>query len=634
MNATSHQALHQSKGAGRALRVPAISLFLLLTACATTTTKPSSTLTDDPHSFSNPSDVAVQHLGLSLNVDFDRKVLSGTADLTLDNRSRGSELILDTRDLDIRRITLDDGSETQFRLGEAVQFQGRPLHVVIRADTKKVSIEYSTRPEAAALQWLSPSQTSGGKLPFLFTQSQAVLARTWVPIQDTPTVRMTYAATIRVPKELMAVMSAENPTKRSADGVYRFKMPQPIPSYLLALAVGDLEFRALDKRSGVYAEPSVVQKAAWELADTPKMINAAEELYGPYKWGRYDVLILPPSFPFGGMENPRLTFATPTILAGDRSLVSLVAHELAHSWSGNLVTNSTWNDFWLNEGFTTYFENRIMEHIYGREYADMLSALGLQGLRSTVTDLGDKSADTHLKLNLAGRDPDEGLSDIAYEKGRMFLTMLERSVGRERFDPFLRKWFDEHAFQSVDTEVFVDYLNRNLLANDPQLQATVREWVYGPGLPASLPVVNATRFARVDAEVKRFNEGSAASALSTKEWSTHEWLHFLRALPESIPGERLSELDSTFKLTESGNAEISHQWFLVAIRNEYRPAYPAIERYLTTIGRRKLVRPLYAALAKTPAGKQLALEIYRKGRPLYHAVTRESIDKDLGVAAE
>ncbi len=314
----------------------------------------------DPHSYSRPDQVAVKHLNLDLTVDFSQQKLAGKATLDLDNKTGASELVLDTRDLDVTRVTLDSGAEAKFALGDDAKFLGRPLRIEITPQTKSVTVEYSTRPAAAAVQWLSPDQTAGKQHPFLFTQSQAILARTWVPCQDSPAVRMTYDATVHAPKELLAVMSAENPQAKNADGVYTFKMDKPIPSYLLALAVGDLEFRSLGARTGVYAEPSRVEKAAWELADTEKMIEAAEKLYGPYRWGRYDLLVLPPSFPFGGMENPRLTFATPTIIAGDRSLVNLVAHELAHSWSGNLVTNATWNDFWLNEGFTTYFENRII----------------------------------------------------------------------------------------------------------------------------------------------------------------------------------------------------------------------------------------------------------------------------------
>jgi aminopeptidase N len=443
---------------------------------------------------------------------------------------------------------------------------------------------------------------------------------------------MTYEATIRVPQGLMAIMSAENPTKKSPDGVYKFRMPQRIPAYLLALGVGDLEFRALGSNSGVYALPTVVEKAAWELADTPKMIDAAEKLYGPYKWGRYDLLILPASYPFGGMENPRLTFATPTILAGDRSLVALVAHELAHSWSGNLVTNATWNDFWLNEGFTTYFEGRIMEAVYGRAYADMLDVLGRQDLEGTLDETGRESPDTHLYLSLAGRDPDEGMSDIAYEKGAAFLTMLEEAVGRQKFDRFLRGYFDKFAFQSMDTAGFVQYLKEQLLGGDEALaqRLQIQQWIYGPGLPANAAQPRSEAFTSVEQAVQAFAAGTPAAQISTNGWTTHHWLHFLRTLPKPLDPQKMADLDAAFRLSGSGNSEILSAWLMKVIESQYEPAYPALEQFLTTVGRRKFLSPLYTEMAKTPAGADMALRIYEKARPGYHSVSRNTIDEILG----
>jgi leukotriene A-4 hydrolase/aminopeptidase len=590
--------------------------------------------TRDPHSASHPDEVAVEHLKLDLNVDFAKKQLAGRASLRLNNRTGASSVWLDTRDLTISKVTLDDGAhaaDTQFKLGEPDKFLGRSLEVKIKPDTKWVHVDYVTSPDAAALQWLDPQQTASGTRPFLLTQSEAILARTWVPCQDTPGVRMTYEATVHVPKDLLAVMSAENPTKKNADGVYHFKMPQPISSYLLALAVGDLEFRPLGSRAGVYAEPSVVELAAWELADTPKMIDAAEKLYGPYRWGRYDILVLPPSFPFGGMENPRLTFATPTILARDRSLVSLVAHELAHSWSGNQVTNATWNDFWLNEGFTTYVESRIMESLFGKEYADMLTVLGRQELQGTVEELGAESPDTHLALNLAGRDPDEGMNDIAYEKGKLFLRMLEQSVGREKFDRFLRTYFDTFAFQTMDTRRFLDYLKQNLFAgsDEKMKELQIEQWVFGPGVPPNAPQLRSAAFDKVDQAVAALQQGTPAAQLDTKGWTTHHWLHFLRNLPKPLDPQKMADLDAAFKLTESGNSEILSAWLLLAIPNRYEPAYPALDRFLTSMGRRKFLKPLYEELAKTPEGTEMALRIYKKARAGYHSVSRNTVDEIL-----
>ncbi len=583
---------------------------------------------DDPHSYGRPREVAVEHLALDLTVDFVAQRLAGRASLSLANPGGATRLHLDTRDLEIRRVLLDSGVEARFTLGEPAGVLGRELVVEVAPHTRVVHVDYATSPEAAALQWLEPAQTSGSH-PFLFTQSQAILARTWVPCQDSPGVRMTYEAVVRVPPELMAVMSAENPTARSADGVYRFRMPQAVPSYLLALAVGDLAFRPLGARSGVYAEPAVVERAAWELADTEEMIAAAERLYGPYRWGRYDLLVLPPSFPFGGMENPRLTFATPTILAGDRSLVALVAHELAHSWSGNLVTNATWNDFWLNEGFTTYFEHRIMEALYGRDYSEMLAALSRGELLDTIEELGAENADTRLRLHLDGRDPDEGVTAVAYQKGYFLLRRIEEVVGRQRFDKFLRSYFERHAFRSMDTERFLALLDRELLGKLPALSEEVRRWVYEPGLPATAPEPRSDAFARVEGEAHAFAGGTAAAAISTAGWTTHEWLHFLRSLPSPLPPDRMADLDRAFDLTASGNSEVLFAWLLLSIQNGYEPAYPALDRFLATVGRRKFLRPLYQELAKTPAGMERALRIYERARPGYHAVSRQTIDKIL-----
>jgi leukotriene-A4 hydrolase len=576
----------------------------------------------DVHSFARPDEAAVRHLTLNLTVDFEREQLAGSATLQIDHRG-AAELVLDTNGLTISRVTLDSGKDARFALGEPVKVLGRSLTIPIEKTTKSVHIDYTSSPDAAAVQWLTPEQTAGGKHPFLFTQSQAILARTWVPCQDTPGVRMTYEATIRVPRGLLAVMSAENPTEMT-DGLYHFKMPQPIPSYLLALAVGDLAFRPLGRNSGVYAEKPVIEAAAYELADTQKMIEAAEKLYGPYRWGQYDILVLPPSFPFGGMENPRLTFATPTILAGDRSLVSLVAHELAHSWSGNLVTNATWNDFWLNEGFTTYFERRIMEAVYGRDYSEMLARLGMQDLEQTVQELGPESADTHLLLDLEGRDPDDAANKLAYEKGYFLLRLIEETVGRQVFDAYLRDYFDRNAFKSMTTQAFVDDVKKNL-----QLRINIDEWVNGPGIPSNAPRPQSNAFEKVEEQVRAFQSGTAASKLQTKKWSTHEWIHFLRHLPANLSREQMQDLDRAFKFTQSGNSEVLHEWLMQAIPNRYDTANEALERFLTKQGRRKFLKPLYAKLAETEEGKRRARAIYDKARPTYHAVSRGTIDQIL-----
>lgn len=606
-----------------ALRLPLAFLFSALLFAGSDPMK-------DIHSFANSAEVVVTHLDLDLTVNFDSKTLEGSATLSLAHRKKTNTLVLDTKGLDIEKVTVDGGKKgVKFTLAEPHKIFGSALSIPITPKTKSVTIYYTTSPTAGALQWLEPSQTAGKSKPFLFTQSEAILARTWVPCMDGPGVRMTYSATIRTQSDLLAVMSAVNTPEKSKDGVYHFEMKQPIPSYLLALAVGDLSFRPLGPRSGVYAEPIVVGKAADEFVDLEKMISAAEELYGPYRWERYDLLVLPPSFPFGGMENPRLTFATPTILAGDRSLVALVAHELAHSWSGNLVTNGTWNDFWLNEGFTVYFEHRIMERIYGRTYSEMLSVLTLKDLRGTIASMGETNPDTKLKLDLTGRDPDDGVTDIAYNKGYFFLRLCEETIGREKWDAFLREYFDKNAFVPMTTEKFLVILEKAFdLKKDKTLAAKldINAWVYSPGLPSNCPVPQSEEFNKVQAQVNALIAGTPASQLITTGWTTHHWLYFLRNLPDTIRLEKVIELDYAFNFTRSGNSEILCEWFQRCIKVDYETAQGPMRAYLMNVGRRKLVRPIYTELMKTEKGKAWAKAVYEKARPGYHAVTTNTID--------
>ncbi|HEY8468907.1 MAG TPA: M1 family metallopeptidase [Longimicrobiales bacterium] len=595
----------------------------------------------DIHSYARPAEARVTRVHLDLVADFDARRLAGTAALDIAREAGADSVVLDVKTLEIEAVTAPDGQPLEYALGGEDPILGRPLTVRLPEGVDRIVIRYATSPGAAAVQWLTPAQTAGKRRPFLFTQGQAILTRTWIPTQDSPGIRQTYSARIVVPEGLRAVMSAEmlTPDGEAVDGrsgvrAFRFRMDQPISPYLIALAIGELEFRELGPRTGVYAEPSVVDAAAAEFAEMEEMLAAAERLYGPYRWGRYDVLVLPPSFPFGGMENPRLTFATPTVLAGDRSLVSLVAHELAHSWSGNLVTNATWSDFWLNEGFTSYIENRIMEELRGPEYAAMLRVIARQDLLAAFEDLGgDTAADTRLHIDLAGRDPDAGMTSVPYDKGAAFLRTIELAARRERFDAFLRSYFDRYAFQPMTTERFLRDLSENLIRGDEALAAAIRaeEWAYGTGLPANAPPETSDAFAKVDAQVQAFLDGAAASTLQTEGWSTHEWLHFLRGLDGPLSPERLDALDARFGFTNTGNSEILFEWLRIAIRNRYEPAFPALDRFLTSQGRRKFLRPLYADLVATDWGRPLAEEIYRRARPGYHPVSQNTIDELLGV---
>ncbi len=591
---------------------------------------------NDAHSYAIQEEAYVKHLDISLEVNFDLKSIKGEVIYDIVADTFAQKILFDTRDLNIHGAFILDKDHWQkvaFNMGLEDNTFGQSLSIPINSQTQKVKISYTTKQDAAALQWLTKEQTAGGDYPFLFTQSQAILARTWLPCQDSPGIRMTYTAKVKVPDYLMAVMSATNVRKKSKDGVYHFKMEQPIPSYLMALAVGDLVFDTIGPRTAVYAEAELIDKAVYEFGNMEKMLESAEALYGPYKWDRYDVIVLPPSFPFGGMENPRMTFLTPTIISGDRSLTSLIAHELAHSWSGNLVTNATWDDFWLNEGFTVYFERRIMESIKGKEYAEMLALLGYQDLEKTLEAMGDKNRDTHLKLNLDGRDPDDGLTDIAYEKGYFFIRALEDYHGRKKWDSFLRQYFEENAFKTMNTEEFCSYLKTNLSMSDEDwTKVRCEEWIYGPGIPDKNIRPDSDRFTQVDNLMLHwFENGDLGNLIkSSQHWSTHEWLHFLRHLPKDISSEQLISLDMAFGLTKCSNSEKAFAWYIQTIEFGYEAAEPAIEAFLISVGRRKFLTPLYASLIQH-GKKEFALKIYKQARPMYHAVSKETMDELLGL---
>lgn len=617
-------------------------LVVIIAACTPTEKATTDTTMKriDPHSFSEPDKAIITHLDWDAEVDFDKNVIKATADYKIDIVSTTNQIVFDINDLDIHAVEDQDGAELFFEIGREEEFLGQPLTVTIPEDVKRVKINYSTSPGAEAVQWLNPQQTADEQMPFLFTQSQAILCRSWIPIQDSPGIRITYNARVTVPEGMLALMSASNPTEKNEEGLYEFEMKQPIPAYLMALSVGDITYAPVSNRTGVYAEPSVLKPAVWEFAEMEEMVQAAEELYGAYAWDVYDLIVLPPSFPFGGMENPRLTFATPTILAGDRSLTSLVAHELAHSWSGNLVTNATWDDFWLNEGFTVYFEQRIMESVYGRDYSEMLALLSYQDLEATVADLTEKGqgADTKLKLDLTGRNPDDGMTDIAYNKGYFFLRLHEENFGREAFDSFLKVYFDENAFKSMTTESFIEYLKANLYeAQGVEWdQDLINRWIYGEGIPNDAPVPESDRFTKVDKVMEQWLAETPIGMLIpqedllTRKWSSHEWLHFIRQIPEDVSLQQMAELDDYLQFTYSGNSEILAAWMVHVIRNGYEPGYENLENFLVSAGRRKFLVPLYGEMVKTEEGLQMARSIYEKARPNYHFVSVNTIDEMLG----
>jgi len=574
----------------------------------------------------------VQHVSLDLALDFSGERVHGRATLTLDRSDPAAPLILDSYRLQIESVRAEDGSERQWALGEDRGRLGRALTIQLEDGDREVSVTYASGEDAEALQFLTPAQTDGGQQPFLFTQGQAILTRSWIPLQDSPAVRVTYDATIRAPRGLTVLMSAnsrngptpvleEAPGSGSSD-LWRFRMDHPIPSYLIALACGELASHDVSERCAIIAEPGVLAAAAAEFADVERMVQSAERLFGEYRWGRYDLLVLPPAFPYGGMENPTLTFLTPTAIAGDQSLVSIIAHELAHSWSGNLVTNATWDDFWLNEGFTVYFERRIMEALYGSDRANMERLLAWQGLEQEIQQL--EPWQTVLHIDLGDHHPDDGFSGVPYNKGALFLRRVEECVGRAALDRVLGEWFDAGAFEARTT----DQWRLFLLDAFPDLQSKMDldEWLTAPGLPADAPRPQSSALSKVDDQLLRLREGTHPADLDCSDWATSQWLRFLNGMPEGAGAQTMAQLDQTFGFGETGNNEILFAWLRLAIQERYSAMDDRLEQFLMTIGRRKYLKPLYEQLCATPEGRARAEAIYERARPGYHAVSAISLD--------
>jgi leukotriene-A4 hydrolase len=597
----------------------------------------------DYHSFANVDQFRVTHIELDLRVDLQGKSISGTATLDLKRLdARATQLVLDTKDLMVNDVSqkvtdvLGATAKNQtlwvsrpFHLDKPDPILGSALVIEIpptRKTVESIRIDYETLDTAAALQWLTPNKAAGRRKSLLYTLSEPIGTRTWIPLQDTPQVRATYKAMIHTDSDVLAVMSADNDPTHKRNGEYSFVMAQAIPSYLIALAVGDLEFKETGPRTGVYAEKPAVKAAAKEFADTEAMIAAGEKLFGPYRWKRFDILVLSPSFPVGGMENPRLSFVSSTAIAGDKSLVSVIARELAHSWSGNLVTNATWRDLWLNEGVSAYLESRLMNAVYGEQRASMEAVLGLNSLREDLA--GRSPSDQALAIDLRDRDPGLAFRSVPYEKGRLFLSYLDAKFGKDRFDAFLRGYFDHFAFKSVTTEQFNQYLWENLLDRFPGIVAReqVLTWENAPGIPADAVLPVSSALSQVDQARASWLAGTLAPKKFGLDWGAEQWQYFLDGMPATLRAKQLSDLDKAYALTRSQNAEIEHSWLQLVIRNDYRPGYARLEEYLKTVGRRRLIEPLYVELMKTPAGSDFAKRVYAIARPGLHPQAVAAID--------
>ena len=541
-------------------------------------------------------------------------------------------MVLDSKGLEISSVIDETGEPLPFTVGETVADMGAPVTVTI-GDSRQITVIYSAA-DAEALQWLSPEQTAGGEHPYLLSQGQPTLNRTWIPTQDSPGIRQTWEARIVAPEPLTVVMSGLTSGEPEPAGegkrAFTFTMDKPVAPYLIAIAAGDIVFQELGPRSGVWTEPVMLERAAAELADTEKMIDAAEKLYGPYRWGRYDMIVLPPSFPYGGMENPVMTFLTPTFIAGDKSLTGLVAHELAHSWSGNLVTNANWADSWLNEGTTSYFENRIIEELYGARRANQEAALSFADMEEALAENGMDAPITALHLADAEAVPDGGATGVIYDKGAVFLRTVETIAGREKFDTWLESWFDRHAFEPATSAMFLADMRENLVKGDAELEAKLMldEWVYQPGLPSNAVRPDPAAFVEVDAAAKTYADARQVDSAAWEKWTAAERQRFLAKLPRELSDAQLAALDRDLGLSGTGNNEVLFLWLELALENRYDPAVPAAEKFLATVGRRKFVSPLFEALMEQGSwGQPIAKRIYAKTRPTYHAITQGTVDK-------
>ncbi|KAL1207037.1 Leucine aminopeptidase [Cardamine amara subsp. amara] len=608
----------------------------------------------DPHSYTDSSHPLTTHVALSLYLDFNTSIIHGSALLTLSSAFSGN-LSLDARCIYIDKV-LDP--QTLEPLPCCSSSKLDPIRgtevIVILSGQSSLLIVYQTSPSASALQWLSPLQTFSKSHPYVYTQCQAIHARSIFPCQDTPAARIRYDAVLNIPNSLSAVMSARHVRRRlpvpeeakhleegsfgsslwcAEDRVVEeFAMEQPIPPYLFAFAVGALGFREVGPRTRVYAESAAVEvldAAALEFAGTEDMIKQGEKLFGDYEWERFDLLVLPPSFPYGGMENPRMVFLTPTVIKGDATGAQVVAHELAHSWTGNLITNLNNEHFWLNEGFTTYAERRIVEIVQGADRATLNIGIGWRGLTDEMERFKDNMELTKLWNTQEGVDPDDVYSQVPYEKGFQFVLRIERQIGRTAFDEFLKKYIATFKFKSIDTTTFLEFL----IANIPGIEKEInlQMWIVGVGIPedAYEPVSNI--YTNIISLAKEFKEGRMPSENEVAEWNGQEWELYLENLPKSCEPSQVVALDKRYRLAESKDYEVKVSFLQLAITSKCREYHGEVEKTLKEVGRMKYLRPLFTALAQAGGTeeKQLAKQVFAEARETYHPIAQGVVESIL-----
>ncbi|CAA0829563.1 Leukotriene A-4 hydrolase homolog [Striga hermonthica] len=602
----------------------------------------------DPHSFTDSTHPLTTHISLSFYFDFSSSTILSSAVLSLSSPHSGP-LTLDSRSLAVSAV-YDPATMAPlpftFHPASPDAVLGQSL-VVTLSNHSQLLIVFKTSPSSSALQWLSPPQTFNKSFPFVYTQCQSIHARSIFPCQDTPAARIRYSARLNIPRYLSAVMSAKHIGRRdplpgesggSCDDslwcgeervVEEFEMEQPVPPYLFAFAVGELGFREVGPRTKVYSEaaPGVLDAAAREFAGTEEMIKVGEGLFGPYEWERFDLLVLPPSFPYGGMENPRMVFLTPTVIKGDSTGAQVVAHELAHSWTGNLITNKTNDHFWLNEGFTTYAERRIVEAVQGKQRAALNIGIGWRGLVEAVERFKDNMEFTKLKTNQQGVDPDDVYSDVPYEKGFQFLWRIERQIGRPAFDEFLKKYIATFKFQSIDTDMFLDFLKANIPGIEQHID--LKLWTEGTGLPPDAMEPVSDIYTKIVSLANEFKVGRMPNEDEVADWGGMEWELYLENLPKSVDASQVSALDARYRLSESKDYEVKVAFLQLAISSGCSNYYNEVEKTLKEVGRMKYLRPLYRALVLGPGREEekiFAKRVFSEACACYHPIAQGVVE--------